>query len=52
MKQVLAQIADRSSMETFFDKLYTARRKRPPLKALVLFTELKVADLETMISSR
>jgi len=52
LRKALTQIADRSSMETFFDKLYTARQKRPPLKALVLFTELKVTDLERMISSR
>lgn len=52
MRKTFVQIADRSSMETFFDKLYTDRRKRPPLKALVLFTDLKVTDLETIISSR
>lgn len=52
MKQIVAQIADRSSMETFFDKLYTARRKRPQLKALVLLTDLGIEDLEKLVSSR
>jgi len=52
LKKLIVQIADRSSMETLFDKLYTARQKRPPLKALVVYTELKVPDLEKMISSR
>jgi len=52
LEKALSQIADRSSMETFFDKLYTARRKRPPLKALILFTELEVEALEKMIASR
>ena len=49
---MLVQIADRSSMETFFDKLYTARHKRPPLKALVILTDLKVSDLKSVILSR
>jgi len=52
LEKMLAQIADRSSMETFFDKLYTTRHKRPPLKALVLLTELKVSDLKSLILSR
>lgn len=39
-------------METFFDKLYTSRKKRPPLKALILFTELEVEALEKMVASR
>jgi len=52
LKKMLVQIADRSSMETFFDKLYTTRHKRPPLKALVLLTELKVSNLKSMILSR
>lgn len=52
MKKLTAQIADRSSMETLFDKLYTARQKRPPLKALVVYTNLAVSDLKKMTLSR
>ena len=52
LKNLIVQITDRSSMETLFDKLYTARQKRPPLKALIVYTELEVSDLERMISSR
>lgn len=48
----IEQIADRSSMEILFDRVYTAPGKRPPLKVLILFTEQKPEDLQYMVSSR
>jgi hypothetical protein len=43
---------DRTSMHLFYDKLYTTRGKRPPLKALMLLTDLKVEDLPSFLSRR
>jgi hypothetical protein len=36
----------------YYDKMYTAHQKRPPLKALVLLTDLKVDDLPSLLSKR
>ena len=43
---------DRTSMHAFYDKLYTTRGRRPPLKALMLLTDLKVEDLPSILSRR
>jgi len=43
---------DRTSMHVFYDKLYTTRGKRPPLKALMLLADLKVEDLPSILSRR
>jgi len=45
-------IVDRRSMHLYYDKLYTTRQKRPPLKALTLLTDLKVEELREILSKR
>ena len=45
-------IVDRTSMHLFYDKLYTTRQKKPPLKVLILVTDLKVEDLPEILSQR
>jgi hypothetical protein len=39
-------------MNLLFEKLYTTRGKRPPLKALILLTELQPEDLKSLIQRR
>jgi len=36
-------------MQLFFDKRYTTKGKRPPLKAIILVSELEIDDLETIV---
>jgi hypothetical protein len=39
-------------METFFNKVYTMRKKQPTLKALVVLSDFNASQLEDMISHR
>jgi len=52
MGEFVHNFVDRISMNLFFDKLYTTRQKKPPLKAVVLLTDLNVEDLPTILSRR
>lgn len=52
MEKISPDFVDRMSMHLFYDKLYTKREKRPPLKALILFTEMNVEDLPNVASQR
>jgi len=52
MEKITPDFVDRISMHLFFNKLYTRREKRPPLKALILFTKLNVEDLPRVVSRR
>ena len=45
-------IVDRRSMHLYYDKLYSTRQKRPPLKALTLLTDLKVEELKEILAKR
>jgi len=49
---MIPQIVDRFSMETLFNKLYTMRKKQPPLKALIVLPDFNVSQLEDMVSDR
>lgn len=46
------QITDRLSMSLFFEKLYTTREKRPPLKAIILLSEMGIDDLKERVRKR
>jgi hypothetical protein len=46
------RIVDRTSMYIHFDKKYTTHEKRPPLKTLILFTNLKVDDLPNVLRKK
>ncbi|MDH5374856.1 MAG: hypothetical protein OEZ21_00700 [Candidatus Bathyarchaeota archaeon] len=50
MQNITFDILDRTSMHLYYDKLYTTRRKRPALKALILLTDLEVEDLPKILS--
>ena len=52
MENIDFGIVDRTTMHLLYDKLYTTRKKRPPLKALILITDLKVEDLPSILSER
>lgn len=52
MEKMTPQITDRLSMSLFFEKLYTARGRRPPLKAMILLSELRIDELKKRISKR
>jgi len=52
MENIGFNFVDRTTMHLFYDKLYTTRGKRPPLKALILLTNLKVEDLPMVLSRR
>jgi len=43
---------DRTSMYLHYDKVYTTHAKRPSLKVLILFTDLKVEELPQILSIR
>jgi len=47
-----AQVTDRLSMNLLFEKMYTTRQKRPPLKALILLTDLEPSSLKDLVQSR
>jgi len=52
MENTTLKFVDRTSMSLFYDKLYTTRGKRPPLKVLILVTDLKVGDLPIILHQR
>ena len=52
MENIAFNFVDRTSMHLFYDKLYTTRGKRPPLKTLILLTDLKVEDLPMILSRK
>jgi hypothetical protein len=52
LQKMTAQITDRLSMNMLFEKMYTTRQKRPPLKALILLTDLKPQDLKDIVWKR
>lgn len=52
MEKMTSKVTDRLSMSLFFDKLYTTREKRPPLKAIVLLSELGINELKKRVSKR
>jgi len=52
MQELILDIVDRTSMHAYYDKLYTTRKKRPPLSALIFITDLDVEDLPEIISQR
>jgi len=49
---MIPQIVDRFSMEALFNKVYTMRKKQPSLKALVVFSDFDVSQLEDLVSDR
>lgn len=52
MQRLTAQISDRLSMKLLFEKMYTTRQKRPPLKAIILLTEMEPEDLKDLVQKR
>jgi hypothetical protein len=52
LERMTSQITDRLSMSFFFEKLYTTRQKRPPLKALILLSDLRIEEFEKIIRER
>ena len=52
MENIALNFVDRTSMRLFYDKLYTTRQRRPPLKALILLTDSRVEDLPMILSRR
>jgi hypothetical protein len=50
--QETASIESRLGMNLFFNKLYTTRKKKPPLKAIILLSELEVEDLPNIFKDR
>jgi len=52
MERMTSQIADRLGMRLFFEKLYTTREKRPPLKAIILLSELQIEELRKIVRKR
>jgi len=39
-------------MSSFFEKLYTTRQKRPPLKAIILLSDLEIEELEKIVHEK
>lgn len=52
MQETTFNIVDRTSMHLYYDKLYTTRKRRPPLSAFILLTDLKVEDLPIIVAKR
>lgn len=52
MPDIVSRFVDRTSMCLYYDKIYTTHEKKPPLKVLVLLTDLKVEDLSEILSIR
>jgi hypothetical protein len=52
LQRITAQITDRLSMNLLFEKMYTTRQKRPPLKALILLTDLNPENLMDVFLKR
>jgi hypothetical protein len=52
LQKMTAQVTDRLSMNALFEKMYTIREKRPPLKALILLTEIEPEKLKELVQKR
>lgn len=52
LPDIASAFVDRTSMYLHYDKIYTMHMKRPPLKVLILFTNLDVEDLPRVLSER
>ena len=52
LPETVSGFVDRTSMHLHYDKVYTMHEKRPPLKALILLTNLNVEDLPRALSDR
>lgn len=52
MPDIASRFVDRTSMYLYYDKIYTTHEKKPPLKVLVLLTDLKVEDLPEILSMK
>lgn len=52
MEKATSSIADRLSMHLLFDKMYTRKEKRPPLKAIILLSDMDIAKLEDVTRER
>jgi hypothetical protein len=52
LERMTSKITDRLSMSLFFEKLYTTRQKRPPLKAIILLSDLEIEELKKIIHQR
>jgi len=47
-----SSIESRLGMNLYFNKLYTIRKKRPPLKTIILLSELEIEDLKSIFHDR
>jgi hypothetical protein len=52
LQKMTAQITDRLSLNSLFEKMYTTRERRPPLKALILLTDVEPEDFKNLILKR
>jgi len=52
LERATSSIESRLGMQLFFDKLYTTRKKRPPLKAIILLSELRIEDFVEVVRQR
>jgi hypothetical protein len=52
LPETASTFVDRISMFLHYDRIYTTHEKRPPLKALILLTNLEVEDLPRVLSER
>ncbi len=52
MQKMTAQITDTISMDSLFEKMYTTRQRRPPLKALILLTDMEPENLKNLVLKR
>lgn len=52
LERMTSQITDRLGMSLFFEKLYTTRQKRPPLKTLILLSDLEIEEFEKIVRER
>lgn len=52
LQKLTTQIVDRLSMNLLFEKLYTTRQKRPPLKAIILLTDMEPEGLNRLVHDR
>ena len=46
------KIVDRTTMTIYFDKKYATHEKRPPLKTIIVITDVKVEDLPRIIRKK
>jgi len=52
LEEMTSKITDRLTMSLFFEKLYAARQKRPPLKAIILLSDLEIEELKKIVHER